>query len=79
MTRKHGRAKKGERLNYPISQTWKSKTMLSSVRANGKTACMVLDGAVDGIAFQKYIKLVLIPTLKPNDIVILDNCSVHKD
>ena len=42
------------------------------------TAPMVLDGAMNGVAFQAYVEQVLVPTLKPGDIVILDNLSSHK-
>lgn len=79
MTRTHGRAKIGDRLNYPMSPTWKSKTMLSSVRADGKTVCMVIEGALNGDGFKKYVEHFLLPTLKPGDLVILDNCRVHKN
>ena len=79
MTRSHGRSKIGKRLNYPISPTWKSKTMLSSIRADGETVCMVIDGALNGAGFKEYIEHFLVPTLKPGDLVILDNCRVHKN
>jgi len=79
MTRSHGRAKIGNRLKYPISPTWKSKTMLSSVRADGEIVCMVIDGALNGAGFKEYIKHFLLPTLHPNDLVILDNCRSHKN
>ena len=79
MTRSHGRAKIGERLHYPISPTWQSKTMLSSVKADGTTVCMVIDGALNGAGFREYLQHFLIPTLKPGDLVILDNCRVHKN
>ena len=42
------------------------------------TAPMVLDGAMNGVAFQAYVQQVLIPTLAPGDIVIMDNLRVHK-
>jgi len=79
MTRSHGRAKIGKRLNYPSSPTWKSKTMLSSVRADGEIVCMVIDGALNGAGFKEYVEHFLVPSLKPGDLVILDNCRVHKN
>ena len=42
------------------------------------TAPMVLDGAMNGVAFQAYVQQVLIPTLAPGDIVIMDNLAAHK-
>lgn len=42
------------------------------------TAPMVLDGAMNGVAFQAYVQQVLVPTLVPGDIVIMDNLPAHK-
>jgi len=53
--------------------------MISSVRLDGSTACMVVDGATDKDVFQAYVQHIILPTLKPSDIVILDNLSAHKN
>lgn len=53
--------------------------MISSIRADGSTACMTIDGATCGEVFRAYVEHVLVPTLRPGDIVILDNLSAHKD
>ena len=53
--------------------------MISSVRLNGSTACMAIDGATTGEVFRAYVRHVLLPTLQPGDIVVLDNLSAHKD
>jgi transposase len=53
--------------------------MLSSVRLTGSTECLVFDGAVDKKIFTIYMEEVLLPELKDNDIVIMDNLSVHKN
>ena len=42
------------------------------------TAPMVLDGAMHGAAFLAYVEQVLVPTLKPGDIVVMDNLPAHK-
>ena len=42
------------------------------------TAPMVLDGPMDGLAFEAYVTQVLVPTLKPDDIVVMDNLAAHK-
>ena len=57
---------------------WASTTMISSIRRNGKTACMVVEAATDGEVFVQYIRQVLMPTLQPGDCVIMDNLSPHK-
>ena len=53
--------------------------MISSVRLDGSTACMTVDGATDADVFREYVRHVLLSTLRPGDIVVLDNLSPHKD
>ena len=53
--------------------------MISSVRLDGSTACMAIDDATSAEVFREYVRGVLIPTLRPGDIVVLDNLSAHKD
>ena len=53
--------------------------MLSSVRLDGSTACMAIDGATTGEVFRAYVQHILLPTLEPSDIVVMDNLSAHKD
>ena len=43
------------------------------------TACMAVDGATDADVFREYVRHVLLPSLRPGDIVVLDNLSPHKD
>jgi transposase len=52
--------------------------MISSVRLDGSTACMVVDGAATKDIFEAYVEQILLPTLKAGDIVVLDNLSAHK-
>jgi transposase len=80
MTRLYGRAKAGQRVidNAPESH-WCTTTMISSVRLDGSTACMVVDGATDKEVFQAYVQHILLPTLKAGDVVVLDNLSAHKN
>ena len=52
--------------------------MISALRFDGSTADMVLEGATDGIAFLSYTQHVLVPTLRPGDIVVMDNLTAHK-
>ena len=53
--------------------------MLSSIRLDGDTECIVFDGAVDKPMFAAYMEECLLPQLRGNDIVIMDNLSVHKN
>jgi transposase len=52
--------------------------MLAAIRLDGSTACMTVEGATDTEIFRAYVREVLCPTLRPGDIVILDNLSPHK-
>jgi transposase len=52
--------------------------MISSIRLDGSTACMALEGTTDTESFRAYVAQVLAPTLRPGDIVVMDNLSPHK-
>lgn len=53
--------------------------MISSVRLDGTTACMTIEGATNTEVFQAYVREVLVPTLRHGDIVIMDNLGAHKN
>lgn len=53
--------------------------MISSVRLDGSTACMAIDGATNTEVFRAYVHEVLLPTLKAGDIVVMDNLAPHKN
>jgi len=79
MARTHGRAPRGERLRAPIPRgRWKTTTFVAGLRSSGMVAPMVLDGPIDGAAFQAYVEQVLVPELRPGDIAIMDNLGSHK-
>ena len=79
MTRLRGRAPRGERVHASAPQGhWQTTTMICAVRSNGSTACMTLKGATDTEAFRTYVRQVLCPILRPDDLVIMDNLSPHK-
>lgn len=79
MTRRYGRTFDGARLVAATPHGhWSTTTMISAVRLTGQTAAMVIDGATDAAVFQAYVEQVLRPSLRPGDIVILDNLSAHK-
>jgi transposase len=80
MTRLYGRARAGQRLvDAAPAGHWCTTTMISSVRHDGSTACMVVDGATSQEIFRAYVDQILAPTLRAGDLVILDNLSDHKD
>lgn len=79
MARLRGRAPKGERCRAPIPHGhWKTTTFTAGLRLSGMTAPMVLDGPMNGAAFVLYVEKFLAPTLKPGDIVVMDNLPAHK-
>ena len=79
MTRRYGRSPKGQRLVCPIPHGhWKTTTFVAALRLDGLTAPTVIDGAMNGDLFVAYVEQQLAPTLRPGDVVILDNLSCHK-
>jgi transposase len=79
MARTHGRAVRGERLRVAIPHGhWKTTTFVAGLRSTGIVAPLVLDGPINAAAFQAYVDQFLVPTLKPGDIVVMDNLSSHK-
>jgi transposase len=79
MARRKGRAKKGQRLVEPIPHGhWKITTFVAALRASGMVAPMTCDGSVNGDLFVAYVEQVLVPTLSPGDVVVMDNLSSHK-
>ena len=57
---------------------WKTTPFVGALRLTGMTAPMVLDGPMHGTGFLAYVQQVLAPTLKPGDIVIMDDLAAHK-
>ena len=79
MTRIYGRAPRGERIREGVPTAhWGTTTLVAAVRADGPCAPFMFEGAMDGDAFCIYIEKVLVPALRPGDIVIMDNLSSHK-
>jgi len=74
-----GWAPRGMRLNAKVPhRRWRTTTFLAALRHDRIEAPWVLDGPIDGEAFRTYVEKVLLPTLKPGDIVIIDNLGSHK-
>lgn len=79
MARLYGRAPRGERVRAAIPQGhWKTMTLTAAVRLDGVGACLAFDGATNSACFESYIGECLVPTLRPGDIVIMDNLPCHK-
>jgi transposase len=78
LVRLNGRAPRGERVigSVPLG-TWETITFVAALRHNEMTAPMVIKGAMTGEMFLAYVEQCLVPTLKRNDIVVMDNCRVH--
>src|SRR5260370_41099647 len=79
MTRSHGRAMVGKRLVAKVPQgCWRTLPILAALRNDRVDAPCVIDGQINGEAFLAYVEQVLVPTLKPGDVVIIDNLGSHK-
>ena len=57
--------------------SWETNTFVAALRHNKMTAPMVTEGAMTGELFLAYVEQCLVPTLRRNDIVVMDNCRVH--
>ena len=79
MVRRYGRAPCGQRLvaSAPHGH-WQTSTFLAALRRDQITAPCVIDGAINGETFLAYVEQILVPTLAPGDVVIMDNLSSHK-
>jgi transposase len=79
MGRLYGRARRGERCVAAVPQgRWETLTYTGALRVGGMSAPMLLGGPMNSDAFRAYVEQVLVPTLRPGDIVIMDNLGAHK-
>jgi putative transposase len=79
MTRPRGWAPKGKRLVDKVPHGhWKTATFLAALRNDRIDAPCLFDGPINGERFRAYVEQFLAPTLKPGDVVILDNLGSHK-
>lgn len=79
MTRRYGRARRGKRVHDAVPKNFgRNVTILGALSCDGLDAVMTVDGATDAAVFRAYVTQVLVPTLVPQDIVIMDNLSSHK-
>lgn len=79
MTRLRGRARRGERLRAraPFGH-WRTQTFIAALRHDRLTAPWIIDAPMNRAIFEAYVETQLAPTLKPGDVVILDNLASHK-
>ena len=79
LLRRYGRSPRGTRLrdHAPCSH-WETHTVVAALRLEGLGAPAVFDGPIDNPTFLAYVEQVLVPTLRPGDVVVLDNLAVHK-
>jgi transposase len=79
MARRYGRARRGKRLRVGVPHGhWKTTTFVAGLRLTGIVAPFVLDGSINREVFETYVESVLVPELRPGDIVVMDNLSSHK-
>jgi transposase len=78
MTRTHGRAPAGQRAFATTPGRWESITLTCGLRLSGVTAALAFPGATNTAVFEHYVEEVLVPELKPGDVVIWDNLKPHQ-
>jgi len=77
--RRTGRSPRGVPLVMPVPfGHWKTTTFVAALRADGLAAPVVIDGAMTGDLFVGYVEQHLAPTLRPGDVVVMDNLACHK-
>ena len=79
MTRRYGRCPRGERLLCKVPHGhWKTTTFIGALRCDRIDAPCIFDGPMNGEKFLAWVEQFLVPTLRPGDIVVMDNLSSHK-
>src|SRR3972149_2833244 len=79
MARRYGRAPRGQRVYVKQRRNYgKNMTLLAGLRLDGMTDSLIIEGAVTTPVFEAFVEQILLPTLQPGDVVVLDNLVVHK-
>ena len=79
LTPLYARAPRGQRAYGSAPRNWgKNTTLIAGLTLSGIQAPFILEGAIDTLAFETYVEHVLAPSLRPGQVVVLDNLSVHK-
>ena len=79
LLRRYARSPRGTRIadHTPCSH-WETHTVVAGLRPTELAATAVFDGPIDNPTFRAYVEQVLVPTLHPGDVVVLDNLAAHK-
>lgn len=79
LLRRYGRSPRGVRLHdHTPCGHWEAHTVVAALRLEGLGAPAVFNGPIDNPSFLAYVEQILVPTLRPGDVVVLDNLVVHK-
>lgn len=79
MIRRYGWAPRSESLVAAAPHGhWRTTTFVAGLCSTGLVAPLVLDGPMNGSAFLAYVQQFLAPTLRPGDVIVMDNLSAHK-
>jgi hypothetical protein len=79
LLRRYGRSPRGRRLrDHTPCGHWETHTVIAALRLKGLDAPAVLDEPIDNPSFLTYVEQVLVPTLRPGDVVVLDYLAAHK-
>jgi transposase len=76
---RYARSLRGTRIgDHAPCGHWQTHTVVAALRPTALTATAVFDGPIDAVTFRAYVEQILVPTLRPGDVVVLDNLAVHK-
>jgi transposase len=79
LLRRYARSLRGTRASdHTPCGHWQTHTVVAALRPTELTATAVFDGPMDTVTFRAYVEQVLVPTLRPGDVVVLDNLACHK-
>jgi transposase len=79
LLRRYARSPRGTRIaDHAPCGHWQTHTVVAALRPTELTATAVFDGPMDAVTFRAYVEQVLVPTLRPGDVVVLDNLAAHK-
>ena len=79
LLRRYARSLRGTRVSdHTPCGHWETHTVVAALRPTELTATAVFDGPIDNATFRAYVEQVLVPTLRPGDVVVLDNLAAHK-
>ena len=79
LLRRYARSPRGTRIaDHTPCGHWQTHTVVAALRPTELTATAVFDGPIDNATFCAYVEQVLVPTLRPGDVVVLDNLAAHK-